>query len=125
MLDLLPHEWQVLTMIDGERDLRAIAASLGRDQFEIAKIAYGLASTGVIGVRAARAPAATPRTVMTTDARIPANTARSLAGELTMARSAVEQLLRLSPSGPFAPDAREALDALARLQRVLEGHAHG
>ena len=26
MLDLLPHEWQVLTMIDGERDLRAIAA---------------------------------------------------------------------------------------------------
>ena len=29
MLDLLPHEWQVLTMIDGGRDLRAIAASLG------------------------------------------------------------------------------------------------
>src|SRR6185503_7789509 len=41
MLDLLPHEWQVLTMIDGERNLRAIAASLGRDEFEIAKIAYG------------------------------------------------------------------------------------
>jgi hypothetical protein len=50
MLDLLPHEWQVLTMIDGQRDLRAIAASLGRDEFEIAKIAYGLATTGVIGV---------------------------------------------------------------------------
>src|SRR5437764_338805 len=33
MLDLLPHEWQVLTMIDGDRDLRAIAASLGRDEF--------------------------------------------------------------------------------------------
>src|SRR5262249_6708075 len=31
MLDLLPHEWYVLTMIDGERDLRGIAASLGRD----------------------------------------------------------------------------------------------
>src|SRR4051812_6888778 len=30
MLDLLPHEWQVLTLIDGERDLRGIAASLGR-----------------------------------------------------------------------------------------------
>jgi hypothetical protein len=26
MLDLLPHEWQVLTLIDGERDLRGIAA---------------------------------------------------------------------------------------------------
>ena len=51
MLDLLPHEWEVLTMIDGERDLRAIAASLGRDEFEIAKIAYGLVTTGVIGWR--------------------------------------------------------------------------
>lgn len=51
MLDLLPHEWQVLTMIDGERDLRGIAASLGRDEFEIAKIAYGLATTGIIWLR--------------------------------------------------------------------------
>src|SRR5579884_414982 len=54
MLDLLPHEWQVLTMIDGERDLRAIAAALGRDEFEIAKIAYGLATTGVIVVGMAK-----------------------------------------------------------------------
>ena len=52
MLDLLPHEWQVLTMIDGGRDLRAIAASLARDEFEIAKIAYGLATTGIICLRA-------------------------------------------------------------------------
>jgi tetratricopeptide (TPR) repeat protein len=52
MLDLLPHEWHVLTMIDGERDLRGIAASLGRDEFEIAKIAYGLATTGIIWLRA-------------------------------------------------------------------------
>jgi tetratricopeptide (TPR) repeat protein len=50
-LDLLPHEWQVLTMIDGERDVRAIAAVLSRDEFEVAKIAYGLATTGIIGVR--------------------------------------------------------------------------
>jgi hypothetical protein len=50
-LDLLPHEWQVLTMIDGSRDLRAIAASLSRDEFEVAKIAYGLATTGIIGIR--------------------------------------------------------------------------
>src|SRR5436190_5982076 len=40
-LDLLPHEWEVLTMIDGDRDLRDIAASLGRSEFEVAKIAYG------------------------------------------------------------------------------------
>jgi tetratricopeptide (TPR) repeat protein len=51
MLDLLPHEWQVLTMIDGVRDLRGIAAALPRDEFDVARIAYGLATTGVITVR--------------------------------------------------------------------------
>jgi Domain of unknown function (DUF4388)/Tetratricopeptide repeat len=51
-LDLLPHEWEVLTMIDGDRDLRGIAASLGRSEFEVAKIAYGLVSTGVIAIEA-------------------------------------------------------------------------
>jgi tetratricopeptide (TPR) repeat protein len=50
-LDLLPHEWEVLTMIDGTRDLRRIAQSLGRAEFEVAKIAYGLVSTGVIEAR--------------------------------------------------------------------------
>jgi hypothetical protein len=50
-LDLLPHEWEVLTMIDGERDLRAISAALGRSDFEVAKVAYGLVATGVIEIR--------------------------------------------------------------------------
>ena len=48
VLDLLPHEWEVMMMIDGERDLRGIAGSLGSSEFEIAKIAYGLVSTGVV-----------------------------------------------------------------------------
>src|SRR5512146_2034617 len=52
MLDLLPHEWQVLTMIEGERSLREIAAALGRDEFEVAKIAYGLVTTGIVVLRA-------------------------------------------------------------------------
>jgi tetratricopeptide (TPR) repeat protein len=52
VLDLLPHEWEVLMMIDGERDLRGIAGSLGSSEFEIAKIAYGLVSTGVVVLKA-------------------------------------------------------------------------
>jgi hypothetical protein len=51
VLDLLPHEWEVLMMIDGTRDLRGIAGALGRSEFEIAKIAYGLVSTGVVALR--------------------------------------------------------------------------
>jgi tetratricopeptide (TPR) repeat protein len=56
VLDLLPHEWEVLMMIDGTRDLRGIAAALGRSEFEIAKIAYGLVTTGVVVLRAPERP---------------------------------------------------------------------
>ncbi|HEY4307761.1 MAG TPA: DUF4388 domain-containing protein [Gemmatimonadaceae bacterium] len=120
MLDLLPHEWQVLTMIDGLRDLRGIAASLGRDEFEIAKIAYGLATTGVIVVGMAK-PRVTPRQEFAAaDPSLPMTTIRFLAADLATARGAIEQILRMSPTGPVASDARDALSALSKLQQVLE-----
>ncbi len=56
VLDLLPHEWEVLMMIDATRDLRGIAGSLGRSEFEIAKIAYGLVTTGVVVLRTSDRP---------------------------------------------------------------------
>jgi tetratricopeptide (TPR) repeat protein len=64
VLDLLPHEWEVLMMIDGTRDLRGIAASLGRSEFEIAKIAYGLVSTGVVGLQTPTRPTPTSFTAI-------------------------------------------------------------
>lgn len=51
VLDLLPSEWEVLATIDGETDLRGLAASLGRSEFDVAKVVYGLLSTGVVEVR--------------------------------------------------------------------------
>jgi hypothetical protein len=124
MLDLLPHEWQVLTMIDGGRDLRAIAASLARDEFEIAKIAYGLATTGVVVIQPPRRMTQEFERVVV-DEPLPAALARSLSSQLVDARTAVEQFLKTAAGGPAAPEARDALDALARLQRVLEMHANG
>jgi tetratricopeptide (TPR) repeat protein len=50
-LDLKPDEWEVLAEIDAERDVRRIAADLGRSEFDIAKIIYGLVSTGVVLVQ--------------------------------------------------------------------------
>ena len=50
-LDLLPHEWEVLAMVDGARDLRAISTSLGRSEFDVARIVFGLVTTAVIDVR--------------------------------------------------------------------------
>ncbi len=50
MLDLLPSEWEVLVMIDGARDLRRIAGTLGRSEFDVAKTVFGLQSAGVVGL---------------------------------------------------------------------------
>ena len=125
-LDLLPHEWQVLTMIDGERDLRLIAASLGRDEFEIAKIAYGLTTTGIVIARKASERRTPGRlSPVTADPALPAAFARSVASELAAARGVIEQLLRTAPSGATALEARNALEALAKLQRALETQIDG
>ena len=50
MLDLRPTEWEVLAEIDGERSLKTIATDLGRSDFEVAKIVFGLISTGVVDI---------------------------------------------------------------------------
>ena len=47
-LDLLPPEWEVLALIDGVRDIRALGKELGRSEFDIAKTVFGLESAGVI-----------------------------------------------------------------------------
>ena len=47
-LDLLPPEWEVLALIDGQRAVRALATELGRSDFEVAKTLFGLESAGVI-----------------------------------------------------------------------------
>ena len=47
-LELAPLEWEVLAAVDGQRDLHALAAALGRSEFDIARTAYALASASVI-----------------------------------------------------------------------------
>jgi cytochrome c-type biogenesis protein CcmH/NrfG len=49
-LELRADEWEVLAEIDGERDIRQLAADLGRSAFDVAKTVYGLVSTGVLEV---------------------------------------------------------------------------
>jgi tetratricopeptide (TPR) repeat protein len=49
-LDLRPDEWEVLAEIDGARDIRQIAAGLGRSSFDVAKIIFGLLTTGVLSI---------------------------------------------------------------------------
>jgi len=51
LVDLRPGEWEVLAEIDGERDLRHIAADLGRSTFDVAKIIFALVTMGLVEVR--------------------------------------------------------------------------
>ena len=57
-LDLLPFEWEVLTMIDGEHDLRFISTQVGKSDFDVAKVVYGLVTTGVVELKMPAAGAA-------------------------------------------------------------------
>lgn len=47
-LDLVPFEWEVLAAIDGQRDLHALADTLGRSEFDVARTVYALAAAGVV-----------------------------------------------------------------------------
>jgi hypothetical protein len=47
-LDLLPPEWEVLALVDGQRSVRSLATELGRSDFEVAKTLFGLEAAGVI-----------------------------------------------------------------------------
>jgi hypothetical protein len=47
-LDLLPTEWEALSIVDGTRTIRDIAATLGRSEFDVAKTVFGLASAGML-----------------------------------------------------------------------------
>jgi hypothetical protein len=49
-LDLLPVEWEVLAAVDNERDVRGIAADLGRSEFDVAKAIFGLESAGILSL---------------------------------------------------------------------------
>jgi Domain of unknown function (DUF4388) len=128
-LDLLPSEWEVLTKIDGQRDLRRLAVEVGRSDFDVAKVVYGLVSTGVVTLR------------------IPDRQARSLPGTAegeverrVAARALVEQGLTSAEAGRLddavhvwkeylaahhddadGPAVRDAIAAAERLVAALEG----
>ena len=156
MLDLLPHEWQVLSLIDGTRNLREIASAIPREEFEVAKVAYGLATTGIVSVRTGAERTSTPPTTSAdsfviaarahtkagrhTDAldelrravqqdpltpriHLDIGFAAARVGDLAAARASWEHVIRLAADDVAEQKAREALGALADLQRLLDQHA--
>jgi tetratricopeptide (TPR) repeat protein len=50
-LELTSEEWEILAVVDGERDVRQIAADLGRSTFDIGKTLYGMVAAGIVTVQ--------------------------------------------------------------------------
>lgn len=48
MLNLQPQQWEILTHVDGHRDLHALAEMLSWDLMETAEVVYGLLETGLL-----------------------------------------------------------------------------
>ena len=93
LLDLRPHEWQVLGAVDGVTSVRSIAAMVGLNEFEAARVVYGLLSTGVVSLVNAPAPA------MQEDALVHLSDARDATrdGRLNEAVAASERAIRQAP----------------------------
>jgi hypothetical protein len=122
VLDLLPHEWEVLMMIDGERDLRGIAGALGRSEFEIAKIAYGLVSTSVVELHApSRASVATMAVLEGVDSAIGVARERLQSNKVEEALTAARAALQADPSSTEAHlIAARALGRLGRFEAAVD-----
>jgi hypothetical protein len=117
-LDLRPNEWEVLAAIDGATDLRTIAATVSMSDFDVARVVYGLAVTGVVVLhdRPRRsAPAADHVAILLTDAR---DAVRR--GDLTRAIDCWRRVLSLDPNAPEAAQARDALEHATRLVEVTD-----
>jgi hypothetical protein len=122
-LDLLPHEWEVLSLVDGRRDLLEIAEELGRGEFEAAKVVYGLVTTGVVELLrpyddfGIDEPQPDPEIARSLDRGF----AAIRAGNFSTARENLERFLMLAPEHEDAPRARSALAGLGMLLAALEG----
>jgi predicted transcriptional regulator len=107
-LDLLPPEWEVLTAVDSERDVKEIALVLGRSEFDVAKTLFGLEATGIVSLRE---PAEEPQPEVVPD--------RDLAPEVI--KEAEEQLAvgNLDSARQLMEDTRKAHPHAARIHLIL------
>jgi hypothetical protein len=114
VLDLHPSEWEVLAEIDGTRSLKEIASALGRGDFEVAKIVWGLVSTGVVEILEERR-VAPPSPAWERPIRVALDEAERLLdeGQPDAARRLLDDLTRTNPDRP------ELWTLLARAQRRL------
>jgi hypothetical protein len=47
-IKLTPHEWRILSLLDGRRDVATIAGEAGLSRFEVCRIIYGLLGMNIV-----------------------------------------------------------------------------
>jgi hypothetical protein len=101
-LDLLPVEWEVLAVIDGERSVRDLAVVLGRPEFEMARTLFGLATAGLVLLEDPQRRAM--EAIGSADLPILLGEVDQLlgAGDPDSARQAAEQAVASHPQQPLA-----------------------
>src|SRR6266516_1713568 len=129
-LDLLPPEWEVLALIDGDRSVRGLATELGRSDFEVAKTLFGLESAGVIVLvdpgtaKRGRPGAGSDLAELVAELIAKAETALH-AKDLDAARAAAEQAGSIHLAQGHASAAAEELRRALRLDPLLAAtHRH-
>lgn len=132
LLDLLPQEWKILAMIDGETDLRTIAATVSMSEFDVARVMYGLVSTGVVLLRQptrATSPVALPSeprkaSKLTPHGVLPSALLRGAdyfrRGALSDGIATWSAFIESTPQYPSASDLRDAVVGATKLVEVLD-----
>jgi hypothetical protein len=145
LLHLVPQEWEVLTRIDGIRDLRSLSLALDRDALDVARVVHGLVAAGMLALRdvvlserAAPTPPSVPA-VASTEWRVPEATpaagrptvtdavegldARAAQaarhGDFSGARAFWQAYLAARPWTDDADRIREAITLVTRLEALL------
>jgi hypothetical protein len=117
-LDLVPLEWEVLAAVDGERDLHALADTLGRSEFDVARTVYALAAAGVVVLDEHGGAMANGRDHGVS--LVPARAALAK-GDFEKAAHALQEVLR---TDPLLPEARRLFGlcqaALGRFRGAAE-----
>jgi len=132
LLDLLPQEWKVLAMIDGATDLRAIAATVSMSEFDVARVVYGLVSTGVVLLRQPTRVSSTVALpsekhtlpLLTPLGGLPAALLRGAdffrRGALSDGIATWSAFIESTPQYPSAPALRDAVVGATKLLEVLD-----
>lgn len=118
LLRLIPQEWEILTRVDGKRDLTTLASVLGRDLLDVVQIVHRLIGAGLLtvreGERAPRrhdTPPAQPA-VSDPDLWIPEDNADAIFDPVSAGMTNPEGLPRLRT--PYAPSAAIAVASPVR-----------